>query len=96
MDATEAANWIQRTINRCPVASDIQEEWSVRESWISFSLTTNGAKNVTLFENICPVRGDKGFEFHVEGRSAAIGGLIQYQGEGLKITQVDYFFSLDG
>ena len=93
MDATEAANSIQRTLNRCPVSSDIQEEWPVRESWISFSLTTNGAKNVTLFENICPVRGDKGFDpCRRTIRSYRWAGPISER--GLKITQVDYFFLL--
>ena len=89
MDATEAVKWLERTINS--VSFEIEACWLTKAKWFRFGLALGGATSVTLHDI-----SENQFEFHVEGRSSAIGGLAKYLIEDRmwRVSQVDYFMPL--
>ena len=79
MDATNAVLWIQRVLTG--VKANVEDA--------SFVLRYHGASLVEFFD--IAYETSKAKEFHIEGKTCAIGGRIEMTDTGWWVTRVDYF-----
>ncbi len=79
MDATTAVLWIQKVL--CGVKPNTEDA--------SFVLRFKGASFVEFFD--IAYEPSKAKEFHIEGKTSAIGGRIEITESGWWVTRVDYF-----
>ena len=89
MDANAATKWFEKSINN--VNFDFEDCWLTKAKWFKFGLAMGGARSVTLHDI-----SENEFEFHVEGKESALGGLAKYiiEDRMWRVVQVDYFMPL--